>query len=145
MAHKCSVLFVLLGMAWVFAAAPMVQAAPDKTPGKAPETAPDKAPGQAPDKAPTAPEHAPEKQPEPKVTCTLVDAEVPRGGRLDVSGKGFGKAPVVRIAGKAVRMIERTDDTIAVQVPRKSNGGSVTVLADGHEVECGTLKIIGKN
>jgi hypothetical protein len=77
--------------------------------------------------------------------CTLLTTEGPRGGRLEVEGQGFGKAPLVRIAGKVTRMIERTETRIAVQIPRDSNGGPVTVKVAELEIACGTLNIIGKN
>ena len=81
----------------------------------------------------------------PALTCTLLTPEGPRGGRLEVEGDGFGKAPLVRIAGKMTRMIERTETRISVQIPRDSNGGPVSVKAGKLEAECGTLNIIGKN
>jgi hypothetical protein len=107
------------------------------------EAAPPKAvpkPEKPPESVPPKP---PEKSPEPTVTCTLLTTEAPRGGRLEVEGKGFGKSPVVKISGETTRMIERMGDRIAVQIPRKSPGGAVTVRAEGQDVTCGTLKIIG--
>jgi len=87
-----------------------------------------------------------EKKPAaPGAKCTLLTTEGPRGGRLEVEGQGFGKAPLVRIAGKVTRMIERTETRIAVQIPRDSNGGPVTVKVAELEIACGTLDIIGKN
>ena len=87
-----------------------------------------------------------EKKPAaPALTCTLVSSEGPRGGRLEVEGEGFGKAPLVRIAGKVTRMIERTEKRISVQIPRDSDGGPVSVKSGKLEAECGTLTIIGKN
>jgi hypothetical protein len=78
-------------------------------------------------------------------SCRLDEAEVPRGGRLDVSGENFGHAPVVRIEGRVARVLERKATRISVQVARESDGGAVTVQADGVTVQCGTLIIIGKN
>jgi hypothetical protein len=77
--------------------------------------------------------------------CTLEDREQPRGGRLDVLGSEFGQAPVVRIAGRPARMIERRADRISVQVPADSDGGEITLLHDGKSDGCGKLIIIGKN
>jgi hypothetical protein len=42
-------------------------------------------------------------------------------------------------------MIERTETRIAVQIPRDSDGGPVTVKVGELEIACGTLTIIGKN
>jgi hypothetical protein len=78
-------------------------------------------------------------------TCSLEEPEQPRGGRLDVLGNDFGKAPVVRIAAKPARMIERRSDRISVQVPADSDGGPITVQSDGRSLACGNLVIIGKN
>jgi hypothetical protein len=95
------------------------------------------------------PEKKPEQEPRtPSAstpTCRLLTPDVPRGGRLEVEGEHFGKAPLVRIAGRVTRMIERFENRIAVQVHADSDGGSVTLKAGSHEVECGTLSIIGKN
>jgi hypothetical protein len=77
--------------------------------------------------------------------CSLVESEIPRGGRLDIAGENLGQAPVVRIAGKPARILERRDDRISVQVAADSEGGPVTVQTGGKTVECGTLVIIGKN
>ena len=89
---------------------------------------------------------APAKKPgPPEPTCALVVSEGPRGGRLEVDGENFGKAPLVKIAGKVTRMIERTPKGIAVQIPIDSNGGAVTVKVGEIEAACGTLTIIGKN
>jgi hypothetical protein len=77
--------------------------------------------------------------------CAIEEPEQPRGGRLDVSGSGFGQAPVVRIAGRPVRMLERREDLLSVQVPADSNGGPVSVQAQGVTEPCGALVIIGKN
>ena len=79
------------------------------------------------------------------ITCTLLTTEAPRGGRLEVEGTGFGQAPLVRIAGRVTRMIERTEAKIAVQIPADSDGGAVTVHAGKLQAACGTLTIIGKN
>jgi hypothetical protein len=78
-------------------------------------------------------------------TCSLEEPEQPRGGRLDVLGNDFGKAPVVRIAAKPARIIERRSDRISVQVPADSDGGPITVQSDGRSLACGKLVIIGKN
>jgi hypothetical protein len=95
---------------------------------------------------------APKKPADPKKpvgspvpTCTLVSSEGPRGGRLEVEGEHFGKAPLVKIAGRVTRMIERTPKGIAVQIPADSDGGPVTVKVGALEAACGTLTIIGKN
>lgn len=90
-------------------------------------------------------EGAKEAPKKPTLSCTLVTTEAPRGGRLEVKGQAFGKTPVVRIAGRVTRTIERSDTSIAVQIHRDSDGGTVTVKAGGVEVECGTLTIIGKD
>ena len=79
------------------------------------------------------------------MTCTLLTTEAPRGGRLEVQGSGFGKAPLVRIGGRVTRMIERTETKIAVQIHADSDGGPVTVHAGKVKAECGTLTITGKN
>jgi hypothetical protein len=76
-------------------------------------------------------------------SCTLLTKEAPRGGRLEVQGTKLGKSPVVKIGGSVTRIIERPGDKIAVQIPKKSDGGVVIVLVDGKDVECGTLTIIG--
>jgi hypothetical protein len=81
----------------------------------------------------------------PKRVCTLAEPEQPRGGRLEVLSESFGSAPVVRIAGKPARMIERREDRVSVQVPADSNGGPITLLHDGRSSTCGNLTIIGKN
>jgi hypothetical protein len=91
------------------------------------------------------PPEAEKKPAPPSATCTLLTQEGPRGGRLEVEGQGFGKAPLVRIAGRVTRMIERTETRIAVQIPRDSDGGPVSVKVGELEVACGTLTIIGKN
>jgi hypothetical protein len=97
---------------------------------------PPKTPGKAPAKAPPA---------KADPSCELLTPEGPRGGRLEVEGRGFGKAPLVRIASRVTRMIERTETKIAVQIPRDSDGGPVTVKVGELEIACGTLTIIGKN
>jgi hypothetical protein len=81
----------------------------------------------------------------PALRCTLLTTEAPRGGRLEVEGQAFGQAPLVRIAGKVTRMIERTETRIAVQIPADSDGGMVTVTSNKHQANCGTLTIIGKD
>lgn len=91
----------------------------------------------------TPPEQAPSDG--PKRVCTLAEPEQPRGGRLEVLSDAFGSSPVVRIAGKPARMIERREDRVSVQVPADSNGGPITLLHDGRSSTCGNLTIIGKN
>lgn len=91
---------------------------------------------------PEAPE-ADEPQKPQGATCTLLTPEAPRGGRLEVQGQKLGKSPVVKIGGEVTRIIERPGDKIAVQIPRKSDGGEVTVKVDGKDIACGTLTIIG--
>ena len=71
--------------------------------------------------------------------------QAPRGGRLEVEGGEFGKTPVVRIGGRVARMLERTPQRIAVQIAADSNGGPVTVTADGKYLQCGMLIIIGRD
>jgi len=88
------------------------------------------------------PAAAPDKPKEQAVTCTLLTKEAPRGGRLEVEGK-LGKSPVVKIGGVVTRIIERPGDKVAVQIPRKSDGGEVVVLVEGKTVTCGSLTIIG--
>lgn len=102
----------------------------------------------APDKpAPTPPKKAPEKPPEkppaPALACKLLTKEAPRGGRVEVQGHGFGRTPLVRIADRVVRILERSGDKIAAQIPRDSSGGPVSVQAGEHRAQCGTLTIIG--
>jgi hypothetical protein len=93
----------------------------------------------------------PEKPAEPEKpkpagpTCSLRTTEAPRGGRLEVEGLGFGKSPLVRIADRVTRIIERTENTIAVQIHADSNGGEVTLQVGGQRIPCGTLTIVGKN
>jgi len=91
------------------------------------------------------PKPAPKAPAAPALTCTLITREAPRGGLLEVEGAGFGKAPLVRIAGRVTRMIERTETKISVQIHPDSNGGAVTVHAGKLQAACGTLTIIGKN
>jgi hypothetical protein len=81
----------------------------------------------------------------PVIRCTLLTVEAPRGGRLEVQGQGFGRAPLVHIDGKVTRMIDRTESKIAVQIPANSNGGAVTVTNGKLRAECGTLVIIGRD
>ena len=97
------------------------------------------------EKPPAAAPAKPKAPAGPAVTCKLLTTEAPRGGRLEVEGAGFGKAPLVRIAGRVTRMIERTETKIAVQIHADSDGGAVTVHAGKLQAECGTLTIIGKN
>ena len=89
----------------------------------------------------------PEAKPEakPAFTCSLVTTEAPRGGQLDVRGDDFGPTPVLKIGGQVTRILRRNTTEIRVQIPRDSNGGSVTVISKGSTVECGTLTIIGTN
>jgi hypothetical protein len=96
-----------------------------------------------PKKPPAADKPAPPKQ--PAMSCVLRTPEGPRGGRLEVEGRGFGQAPLVRIAGKVTRMLERTETKISVQIPADSDGGPVTVSSGKTEIPCGTLTIIGKD
>lgn len=79
----------------------------------------------------------------PLRACTLVQREVPRGGRLDVSLPNVGRAPIVRVGGRVSRMLTRRQARIAVQVPRDSRGGPVTVRDGGRDIACGNLTIIG--
>jgi hypothetical protein len=89
---------------------------------------------------------APPAPPAPTVApCRLLTPEAPRGGRLAVEGGEFGKTPVVRIGGRVARMLERTPQRIAVQIASDSNGGPVTVTADGRDMQCGVLIIIGRD
>jgi hypothetical protein len=93
---------------------------------------------------PAKPKSSPGPKP-PAISCTLLTLEAPRGGRLEVQGHGFGRAPLVHIGGKVTRMIERTESRIAVQIPADSNGGAVTVTNGRLRAECGTLAIIGRD
>jgi hypothetical protein len=98
--------------------------------------------------APPAPKPAdkPQKAAPPAVSCTLLTPEAPRGGRLEVEGQNFGRAPVIRIGSRVInRILERTETKISVQIPADSDGGPVTVHAGKQEATCGTLTIIGKN
>lgn len=95
--------------------------------------------------APTEKPPAEAAKPKPGPSCTLRTTEAPRGGRLEVEGKGFGKSPLVRIADRVTRIIERTETTIAVQIHADSDGGEVSVQVGGQRVACGTLTIVGKN
>ena len=59
------------------------------------------------------PEKKPAEPPAPKPadkgpTCRLLTTEAPRGGRLEVEGENFGKAPLVRIAYCITRAKIRT-------------------------------------
>lgn len=107
------------------------------------DQAPPKEPPKVPRKEPVAEAPKVDKKLEAKVTCTLLTTEAPRGGRLEVEGKNFGKSPVVKINAETTRTIERSGDRIAVQIPRKSEGGAVTIRAEGQDVHCGMLVIIG--
>jgi hypothetical protein len=82
---------------------------------------------------------------EKSMICSLAAAQAPRGGKIDVKAQGFGSTPVVRIAGKVLRIIQREASLISAQVPEDSDGGKVTLTAYGVTVECGRLEIIGKN
>jgi hypothetical protein len=97
--------------------------------------------------APPAPKPADKAKPAaPSVSCTLLTPEAPRGGRLEVEGQNFGRAPVIRIGSRVInRILERTETKISVQIPADSDGGPVTVQAGKQEATCGTLTIIGKN
>lgn len=77
--------------------------------------------------------------------CKVVTEEAPRGGQLEISGQHWGRTPIVRIGDTVTRMLRREKDLIAVQIPRDSNGGAVTIQVDGKKIPCGDLKIIGKN
>jgi len=101
---------------------------------------PPKQPDKGAPPAPPAPPPAPAAPP-----CKLLTPEAPRGGRLEVEGGEFGKTPVVRIGGRVARMLERTPQRIAVQIAADSNGGPVTVTADGRDMQCGVLIIIGRD
>lgn len=79
-----------------------------------------------------------------QLSCELITKEAPRGGRLEVKGE-LGKTPLIKIAGRFTRIIERRGNTIAVQIHRDSNGGAVTLKSGKQEADCGTLTIIGKN
>jgi hypothetical protein len=81
----------------------------------------------------------------PAMSCTLLTPEGPRGGRLEIEGHGVGQSPLVRIAGKVTRMLERTETKISVQIPADSNGGLVTLTSGKLEISCGTLTIVGKD
>ena len=105
-----------------------------------PPKQPDKGAPPASPPAPPTPLPAPAAPP-----CKLLTPEAPRGGRLEVEGGGFGKTPVVRIGGRVARMLERTPQRIAVQIAADSNGGPVTVTADGKDLRCGVLIIIGRD
>jgi hypothetical protein len=107
--------------------------------------APDRSFVSAPPEKPAPVKPGPAKPAAPPLTCTLLTVEAPRGGLLEVEGAGFGKAPLVRIAGRVTRMIERTETKISVQIHPDSDGGAVTVHAGKLEAACGTLTIIGKN
>lgn len=89
------------------------------------------------------PDAKPTDKPAAAITCTLGASEAPRGGQLDLHGEGFGATPVVRIGGKVTRILRRNATDIRVQIPRDSNGGSVTVQAGATTGECGSLTIIG--
>jgi hypothetical protein len=97
--------------------------------------------------APPAPKpDKPQKAAPVTVSCSLLTTEAPRGGRLEVEGKNFGRAPVVHIGDRAInRILERTETKISVQIPADSDGGAVTVRAGTQQATCGTLTIIGKN
>lgn len=82
---------------------------------------------------------------EKSMSCSLSAAQAPRGGKVDIKAQGFGSTPVVRIAGKVLRIIQREASLISAQVPEDSNGGAVTLTAYGVTAECGRLEIIGKN
>jgi hypothetical protein len=115
-------------------------------PAPTPVTSPHDSAAERPASAPRV--QAPKPQPVaavPQTTCSLEEREQPRGGRLDVVGSGFGQAPVVRIAQRPARMLERRTDRVSVQVPADSDGGEVTLQTEGRSASCGALVIIGKN
>ena len=97
---------------------------------------------------PKAPAEKPEKKPAPGKggpSCSLPSEEGPRGGRLVIEGEGFGRTPVVRIGDRVTRILLREKTTLSVQIPRDSDGGPVTVEADGIRSACGWLTIVGKD
>lgn len=90
---------------------------------------------------------SPEQQgpPEPGPSCTLLTAEAPRGGRIELSVQHVGRTPLVLIEGQVSRLLLREGERMAAQIPRDSNGGVVAVKTQGVQVPCGTLVIIGKD
>jgi hypothetical protein len=135
--------------ALILAILPAVQ--PHPGPAERPGTESTAALGAPPNESPPKPPppgtgpSGPRPTPAPALRCTLRTPEAPRGGRLEVEGDAFGKTPVLRIGGRIARILERSELRIAVQIPRDSDGGAVTVTARGAEAECGTLTIIGRN
>lgn len=111
---------------------------PTPKPGPKPEQKPAPEPEEKPEQKP-----APSKKPVP--SCRLPSEEGPRGGRLVVEGEGFGRTPVVRIGDRVTRMLARQTNTLSVQIPADSDGGPVTVEADGVRAACGWLTIVGKD
>jgi len=97
----------------------------------------------APPKPPAKPEEPPKGTVGP--TCRLPSEEGPRGGRLVIEGEGFGRTPVVRIGDRVTRILVRQAKTISVQIPADSDGGPVTVEAEGVRAACGWLTIVGKD
>lgn len=101
------------------------------------------APAPKPAPKPDEPPATPKKKAGP--SCRLPSEEGPRGGRLIVEGDGFGRTPVVRIGDRITRILSRLDRTVSVQIPADSDGGPVTVEADGVRAACGWLTIVGKD
>ena len=134
--HRSSLVVLCLSLAGLSEIA-LNPASAEPPPVQPAPTQPAPAPAPPKTKAPAAKPTGP--------TCKLDNAEVPRGGRLDVSGDKLGDAPLVRIAGRPARILERREGRISVQVAADSDGGAVTVLVDGKSIDCGTLTIIGKN
>jgi hypothetical protein len=81
----------------------------------------------------------------PTLTCNLLGKQAPRGGKIDLEGKGFGATPVIRIGGKVVRVLQRGSNQISAQVPDDSDSGAVTITDSGSTAYCGSLEIIGKD
>jgi hypothetical protein len=88
---------------------------------------------------------APKSSESQRLSCELVGSEAPRGGEIKIKGDGLGQTPVIKIAGKAARIIRRHNDEINVQVSRTSNGGPVVIQANGKNATCGELRITGRN
>jgi hypothetical protein len=79
------------------------------------------------------------------VSCSLVGKEAPRGGKIEIKAAGFGSTPVIRLAGKVLRVLRQEAALISVQVPEDADSGSITLSASGTTADCGALQIIGKN
>lgn len=142
-------IFCSIALALALTTSALAQKTPGEKQGELPKSVEKEKTSAAPAPAPKPPEGAGKSGEKPAapaaaaVTCTLLTKEAPRGGRLEVEGEKLGKSPVVKIGGTVTRIIERPGDKIAVQIPKKSDGGAVVVLVDGKAVECGTLTIIG--